>query len=114
MEVCSSVDGVKYVFMYVYKGSDRQMVTTGQLIEGADDEMTAYRDFRSIGASEACWRLFSSELSDRSPAVVALQVHLEHHQLVFFQHGGTANRAAPGRRPGRRIAASRPLLTPSV
>ena len=87
VEVCSSVDGVKYVFMYVYKGSDRQMVTTGQLIEGADDEVTAYRDLRSIGASEACWRLFSFELSDRSPAVVALQVHLEHHQLVFFQQG---------------------------
>ena len=32
VEVCSSVDGVKYVFMYIYKRSDRQMVRADQLI----------------------------------------------------------------------------------
>ncbi|XP_043203640.1 uncharacterized protein LOC122371383 [Amphibalanus amphitrite] len=87
VEVCSSVDGVKYLFMYIYKGSDRQMVRADQLIEAGQDEVAAFRDLRSIGASEACWRLFSFEMSDRSPAVLALQVHLEDHQLIFFQPG---------------------------
>ncbi|XP_043221667.1 uncharacterized protein LOC122381498 [Amphibalanus amphitrite] len=87
VEVCSSVDGVKYIFMYIYKGSDRQMVRADQLIEAGQDEVAAFRDLRSIGASEACWRLFSFEMSDRSPAVLALQVHLEDHQLIFFQPG---------------------------
>ena len=87
IEVCSSVDGVKYVFMYVYKGSDRQMVRADQLIQAGEDEVAAFQDLRSIGASEACWRLNGFEMSDRSPAVVALQVHLEHQQLVYFQPG---------------------------
>ncbi|XP_043224655.1 uncharacterized protein LOC122382858 [Amphibalanus amphitrite] len=87
VEVCSSVDGVKYIFMYIYKGSDRQMVRADQLIEAGQDEVAAFRDLRSIGASEACWRLFSFEMSDRSPAVLALQVHLEDQQLIFFQPG---------------------------
>ena len=55
VEVCSSVDGVKYIFMYIYKGSDRQMVRADQLIQANRDEITAFRDLRSIGASEACW-----------------------------------------------------------
>ena len=54
VEVCSSVDGVKYLFMYVYKGSDRQMVRADQLIAAEQDEVAAFRDMRSIGASEAC------------------------------------------------------------
>ena len=87
VEVCSSVDGIKYIFMYVYKGPDRQMVRADQLIGADQDEVAAFRDLRSIGASEACWRLFGFEMSDRSPAVVALQVHLEHQQLIFFQPG---------------------------
>ena len=87
IEVCSSVDGVKYIFMYVYKGSDRQMVRADQLIRAGEDEVTAFRDLRSIGASEACWHLFQFKMSGRSPAVIALQVHLEHQQLIFFQPG---------------------------
>ena len=87
IEVCSSVDGVKYIFMYVYKGSDRQMVRADQLIQAEEDEETAFRDLRSIGASEASWRLFCFGMSDRSPAVIALQVHLENQQLIFFQPG---------------------------
>ena len=88
VEVCSSVDGVKYIFMYVYKGGDRQMVRADHLIDAGQDEVAAFQDLRSIGASEACWRLFGFEMSDRSPAVVALQVHLEHQQLIYFQPGG--------------------------
>ena len=61
VEVCSSADGVKYVFMYIYKGSDRQMVRADQLIREGEDEVAAFRDLRSIGASEACWRLFGFE-----------------------------------------------------
>ena len=81
VEVCSSVDGVKYVFMYVYKDSDRQMVRADQLIAAEEDELAAFRDMRSIFAREACWRLFGLHLSDRSPAVLALHVHLEHQTV---------------------------------
>ena len=88
-EICCSVESVKYLFKYIYKGHDRQMVRTDrqQAAAGERDEIAEYRDLRSIGASESCWRLFQFEVSSRSPAVQPLQVHLEGHQPVFFAEG---------------------------
>ncbi|KAF0297166.1 hypothetical protein FJT64_000547 [Amphibalanus amphitrite] len=53
---------------------------------------------RSIGASEACWRLFDMPMSQRQPNVVALQVHLEDHQLVYFEPGQERQAAQAARR----------------
>ncbi|KAF0301859.1 hypothetical protein FJT64_003070 [Amphibalanus amphitrite] len=53
---------------------------------------------RSIGASEACWRLFDVPMSQRQPNVVALQVHLEDHQLVYFEPGQERQAAQAARR----------------
>ncbi|XP_043242049.1 uncharacterized protein LOC122391808 [Amphibalanus amphitrite] len=97
VEVCCSVQSVKYLFRYIYKGPDRQMVRAADLV-GADDEIAAYQDLRSIGASEACWRLFDTPLSQRQPNVVALQVHLPDHQLVFFEPGQERQAAEAARR----------------
>ena len=48
-----------------------------QFIAAEQNEVAAFRDMRLTVAREACWRLFGLHLSDRSPAVLALQVHLE-------------------------------------
>jgi ATP-dependent DNA helicase PIF1 len=58
-------------------------------VEGADDEdeIEQFQDMRSIGASEACWRLYEFKLGDRYPAVQVLQVHLEHRQSILFKEG---------------------------
>ena len=84
VEVCGSVKSVKYLFKYVYKGHDRSMA---QIAPGDGpqagappaprDEISELKDFRPIGASEACWRTFGCAMSDRSPAVTALSVHLD-------------------------------------
>ncbi|XP_043226099.1 uncharacterized protein LOC122383585 [Amphibalanus amphitrite] len=97
VEVCCSVQSVKYLFRYIYKGPDRQMVRADNLI-GGDDEIAEYQDMRSIGASEACWRLFDVPMSQRQPNVVALQVHLEDHQLVYFEPGQERQAAQAARR----------------
>ena len=47
--MCCSVQNVKYLFRYIYKGPDRQMVRADSLIGG--DEIAEYQDKRSIGAS---------------------------------------------------------------
>ena len=73
------------------------MVRAANLV-GADDEIAAYQDLRSIGASEAWWRLFDTPLSQRQPNVVALQVHLPDHQLVFFEPGQERQAAEAVRR----------------
>ena len=96
VEICCSVESVKYLFKYIYKGHDRQMVRTdGQQAAAAErDEIGDYQDLRSIGASEACWRLFQFDMSSRSPAVEPLQVHLENHQVVLFEEGQEHQAAA--------------------
>ena len=53
---CCSVESVKYLFKYIYKGHDRQMVRTDRqgAAEADRDEIAEFQDLRSIGASEAC------------------------------------------------------------
>ena len=82
VEVCGSVQGVKYLFKYVYKGHDRTMM---HVEESQFDEVSPYEDYRVIGASEACWRNFDFPISGRVPAVMALPIHLPKHQMVFFE-----------------------------
>lgn len=62
-------------------------------VQGEDqrDEIKAYQDRRSIGASEAVWRLFANRISERSPAVYAMRVHLPDQQMVYFQPGDEEN-----------------------
>ncbi|KAF0311032.1 hypothetical protein FJT64_001862 [Amphibalanus amphitrite] len=82
---------------YIYKGPDRQMVRVDALI-GTEDEIAAYQDLRSIGASEACWRLFEEPISRQQPTVVTLQVHLPNQQLVYFEPGGEQQAIEAARR----------------
>ncbi|KAF0311103.1 hypothetical protein FJT64_018041 [Amphibalanus amphitrite] len=68
------------------------------IVRQEDRPRTADDDMRSIGASEACWRLFDVPMSQRQPNVVALQVHLEDHQLVYFEPGQERQAAQAARR----------------
>lgn len=85
VEVCVSAIAAKYLFKYVTKGVDRAMVRIDG--QGFRDEITEYQDRRSIGASEAVWRIFKYFISERYPAVYALRVHLPNQQTVTFQEG---------------------------
>ena len=94
------MESVKYLFKYVYK---RQMVRTAEAPRNGGaaeepargrDEITEYQYKRSIGASEACWRLFELPMCDRTPAVMALQVHLPNQQVQYFQAGQEQQAAA--------------------
>ena len=54
VEVCASIQSIKYIYKYIYKGSDR---TTAQL--GSDgDEVQRHLHGRYVGPTEAVWRLF--------------------------------------------------------
>ena len=83
IESCVSPQSTKYIFKYVHKGSDRQMMTTE--IDGQPrDEIADYIDMRSVGSSEAAWLLFGFPITSRYPAVTALRVHLEEEQQIVF------------------------------
>lgn len=87
VEMCISVDGVKYIYMYIYKGPDRQMVSVNQLIQRGGNEIENFQDLRCIGSSEAAWKIYDFPMSKRYPSVEALPVHLKDQQMVYFQEG---------------------------
>ena len=88
VEVCLSPMAAKYLYKYVFKGSDRAMVRTEIVDEKLPkDEVEEYRDLRSIGSSEAAWHLFNFNIAKKQPAVYALRCHLEEEQQVVFDKG---------------------------
>ena len=40
---------------------------------------------RTVGATEAFWRLYKFHLHNRYPTIVSFDIHLENEQLMFFQ-----------------------------
>ena len=83
VECCASTKSVKYLCKYINKGNDRLNVNTR--VEGQPrDEIQEHIDMRYCGSSEACWHIFSIAIHDRYPAVIALRVHLEEQQQIYF------------------------------
>ena len=80
VEVCSSIESVKYFYKYVYKGFDRAR------IELTNDETKAYIEGRYVCASEAAWRLYKFRLHGRSHAIERLPCHLPCQQQVYFNN----------------------------
>ncbi len=89
--MCASIISVKYLYKYIYKGSDRATIEIGTSNEveidpstNVQDEISEYLDGRYISPPEACWRIFSFRLQWRSPNVIPLAIHLQDEQMVYF------------------------------
>ncbi|CAH1444786.1 unnamed protein product [Lactuca virosa] len=88
VEVCSSIKSVKYLFKYVYKGHDKQVIHIDKDQENiVINEIRKFQDARYVSPPEALWRVFSFPLSKIHPCVMALQIHLPNQQLVRFKDG---------------------------
>ncbi|ONM24733.1 hypothetical protein ZEAMMB73_Zm00001d006695 [Zea mays] len=107
VEACGSIKAVKYLFKYIYKGHDRASVavTDANKADGDVDEIKQYRDARWVTPPEALWRIFSFDLSQNSPPVMQLQLHLENMHMVSFHERAKVNHVV--QRPG----ADRSMLT---
>ena len=81
VEICVSIQSIKYLFKYVYKGHDCASVTIER------DSIKAYLDARYICAPEAAHRLFEFKMRDMTFTVERLPVHLPDMQSVFFHPG---------------------------
>lgn len=88
VEVCGSVQAVKYIHKYIYKGGDR----TSLQLQSDDDEIKCYLQGRYIGPTEAMWRLFEFLMHEEYPAVIHLTVHLLGEQVK----SGPANTSIEG------------------
>lgn len=82
VEFCHSVKSIKYICMYVKKGSD--IAVFGVAAENSNDEVTQYQLGRYVSSNEGMWRIFSFSIHERHPTVVHLAVHLENGQRVYF------------------------------
>lgn len=108
VEVCISVESVKYLYKYVrmlpdlfsmlrmltfvavlqvYKGPKAMVRMDTDGVPIVHDEIKNYQDMRCIGACEACWRLYEFDLYSRSPPVKSLPVHLSREMEVLFEEG---------------------------
>ena len=84
VEAAASPKASLYLFQYVTKGSDRACVNP--LVEGQPrDEIAEYVNMRSVSSGEAYWHLASFPVADKHPPVMALRVHLEDQQQVYFE-----------------------------
>ncbi|KAI3745280.1 hypothetical protein L1987_58391 [Smallanthus sonchifolius] len=85
VEVCSSIKSVKYLFKYVYKGHDKQVIQINPDEQGVViNEIKRFQDARYVSPPEAMWHIFSFSLSQIHPPVLALQLHLPNKQMVRF------------------------------
>lgn len=79
MEICATIDAIRYLFKYVFKGTDQ----TGFEIQ-AGNEVAEYRQGRYIGPTQAAWHILEFPFHHQHPTVHALSVHLPDQQPVYF------------------------------
>jgi hypothetical protein len=72
IKVCISIQAIKYIYKYIYKGTDRITVA----ISGTNDEITQYLQARYIGPIEAFWYLFEYPIYQEFLPVQYLAIHL--------------------------------------
>ncbi|AQL05029.1 hypothetical protein ZEAMMB73_Zm00001d046797, partial [Zea mays] len=106
-KACGSIKAIKYLFKYIYKGHDRVSVVMRDASKTDDDvdEIKQYRDARWVTPPEALWRIYGFELSQNSPPVMQLQLHLPNMHMVAFHDRQMVQRVV--NRPG----ADRSMLT---
>ncbi|ONM22734.1 hypothetical protein ZEAMMB73_Zm00001d006074 [Zea mays] len=107
VEECGSIKAVKYLFKYIYKGHDRVSVVMRDAGKenGDVDEIQQYRDARWVTPPEALRRIYGFELSQNSPSVMQLQLHLPNMHMVTFHERQMVERVV--NRPG----ADRSMIT---
>ncbi|XP_012849577.1 PREDICTED: uncharacterized protein LOC105969365 [Erythranthe guttata] len=85
VDICADAKLVKYLYKYIHKGHDKiayNVVLNASL--DICDEIQDYQDGRWICAPEACWRIYGFLMSEMSPPVIVMPVHLPNHQPLRF------------------------------
>ena len=83
VEVCTSIQAVKYLYKYIHKGPDRARIE----VHNDMDEITNYLDSGYVTSSEPVWRAFRYSMHEKSHVVDRLAVHLPRQQIVLSAPG---------------------------
>ncbi|KAK9690194.1 hypothetical protein RND81_09G110600 [Saponaria officinalis] len=83
VEVYSTIQAVKYLYKYVYKGHDRVSFNVVQN-KGLTpiDEIEQYQSGRWVSPCEAAWRIFEFDLFEMHPPVMPLPIYLPNMQII--------------------------------
>nr|XP_016494696.1 PREDICTED: uncharacterized protein LOC107813895 [Nicotiana tabacum] len=85
-KVCSDIKVVKYLYKYICKRHDEIEFSVQNNDANIEiDEVKEYRTARWVSPPEALWHLFGFSISEMSPSVYRLQLHLEVQQFVSFK-----------------------------
>ncbi|KAG3045508.1 hypothetical protein PC122_g24593 [Phytophthora cactorum] len=90
VEVCTAITAVKYLYKYVYKGSDKAVITVeavrgeGNQMQIEPNEILRFLNARYISPVEACMRLLDYSVQGKTHAITQLTIHLENEQMVTF------------------------------
>jgi len=92
VEVCTGITAVKYLYKYVYKGSDEAVITVevvrsqGETVAMREEpnEVLRYLSARYLSPVEACMRLLDYGVQGKSHSVEQLIVHVEERQMVVY------------------------------
>jgi Helitron helicase-like domain at N-terminus len=85
VELVSSVKAIRYIFKYIYKGTDLTTLTihkfhgnpqNPQNLNPQNDEITRWKGLRFMSPNEAVWRQFEFPVREQHSPVKALTVHL--------------------------------------
>ncbi|KAE9270476.1 hypothetical protein PF008_g30609 [Phytophthora fragariae] len=90
VEVCTAITAIKYMYKYVYKWSDRAVITIEAVRDPTNppdepNEILRFLKARYISPVEACMRLSAFEIQDTTHSIVRLTVHLEGGQMIVFE-----------------------------
>ncbi|GMF49014.1 unnamed protein product [Phytophthora fragariaefolia] len=90
VEVCTTIGAIKYMYKYVYKGSDRAVLTIEAVRDPSEprsepNEILRFLNARYISPVEAAMRILTYEIQGKPHAVTTLTVHLVGGQMVVFQ-----------------------------
>ena len=89
VEICNTVQVLKYLFKYVYKGHDKTSVALEKTIN--PNEIARYLEGRYVCPNESFWRILMYTMHEKYPSVERLPIHLEENQTVFFNDGDEDN-----------------------
>ncbi|KAG2984877.1 hypothetical protein PC121_g22427 [Phytophthora cactorum] len=91
VEVCTAITAVKYLYKYVYKGSDKAVITVeavrgeGNQTQTKPNEILRFLNARYISPVEASMRLLDYPVQGKTHAITQLTIHLENEQMVAFR-----------------------------
>ena len=81
VEICSSVQVIKYIYIYIYKGLDHITIQ----IEIGKDEIAQYLYRRYIGQIEVIWQIFEFSIYKKFSLVEKLVIYLLGKQPVYYE-----------------------------